>query len=122
MKQFFKGPLGDHSRNTMRKLGYAEQRTRAGQISYVRRASGGQFPRYHAYVEDVNDGMQVNIHIDQRAASYEGSSAHGGEYEGPLVEQEMARIANSIGGLASRGLASDKPKVEKKGFWGKLIG
>jgi hypothetical protein len=45
--------------------------------------------------------MQVNLHVDQKEASYEGTSAHGGEYEGPLVEQEMARITQFIGSLGT---------------------
>lgn len=80
----------------MRQLGYGEQRTRAGQISFTKRAGGGRFPRYHVYVEDRDGGMQVNLHLDQKAASYEGTATHGGEYEGPLVEQEMARIKQHI--------------------------
>lgn len=117
MKQFFQGPIGDHSRNILRSLGYGEQRTRQGQISFIKRVSGGDFPRYHVYAEDIDNGIQINIHLDQKAASYEGSSTHGGEYEGHLVEQEMARIANSINPVnsvsSSGSLASDK-----KGFWG----
>jgi hypothetical protein len=101
MKQFFPAPLADHARNIMRRLGYGEQRTRRGQISYVKRTGPERFPRYHAYVEDRAGGMQVNLHVDQKEASYEGTSAHGGEYEGPLVEQEMARITQFIGSLGT---------------------
>lgn len=100
MKHFFPAPLPDHARNIMRRLGYGEQRTRRGQISYVKRTGPERFPRYHAYVEDIDGGMQVNLHVDQKEASYAGTSAHGGEYEGPLVEQEMARIAQFIGSLS----------------------
>jgi hypothetical protein len=45
--------------------------------------------------------MQVNLHVDQKEASYEGTSAHGGEYEGPLVEQEMTRITQFIVSLGT---------------------
>ena len=40
MKQFFAGPLSDNARNLLRRMGYGEQRTRAGQISYVKRIAG----------------------------------------------------------------------------------
>lgn len=96
MKHFFPGPLSDHARNIMRRLGYGELRTRSGQVSFTKRVTGNYFPRYHAYVEDLNGGIQVNLHIDQKEASYEGTSAHAGEYEGPLIEQEMNRIAEKI--------------------------
>jgi len=110
MKHFFPAPLPDHARNIMRSAGYGEQRTRSGQISYVRRVGPERFPRYHAYVEDRDGGLQVNLHVDQKAASYEGTSAHGGEYEGPLVEAEMARIAASIGGGAVQQQPAEQPK------------
>ncbi|MBI5794566.1 hypothetical protein HZA87_05835 [Candidatus Uhrbacteria bacterium] len=126
MKQFFPGPLSDNARNLMRHLSYGEQRTRAGQISYVKRVAGERFPRYHAYVEDLNGGMQVNLHVDQKEASYEGTSAHAGEYEGPVVEREMKRIADLIAGLksgASFPVSDPTPTTEKKkGFWGSLFG
>jgi len=123
MKQFFKGPLQNHSRNIMRHLGYAEQRTRNGQISYTKRASSDRFPRYHAYVEDRDQGMQINLHVDQKEASYSGTSAHAGEYEGPLVEREMHRFRQAFEQMKSRG-TTPKPEQqeEKKGFWSTLFG
>lgn len=122
MKQFFVGPLSDNARNILRRLGYGEQRTRAGQISYVKRVAGERFPRYHAYVEDQNGGLQVNLHVDQKEASYEGTSAHAGEYEGSLVEREMARVANFVAVLRNEQMAPPAtPSAEKKkGFWGTL--
>lgn len=126
MKKFFAGPLSDNARNLLRRLGYGEQRTRAGQISYVKRVAGERFPRYHAYVEDRNGGIQVNLHVDQKEASYEGTSAHAGEYEGPVVEREMKRIAEFVVGLKSVDSApapNSTPSTEKKkGFWGILFG
>lgn len=124
MKQFFAGPLSDNARNVLRRLGYGEQRTRTGQISYVKRVAGERFPRYHAYVEDMNGGLQVNLHVDQKEASYEGTSAHAGEYEGPLVDVEMQRIGDLVAGLKGvpTPTSSDSPPKKKKGFWGTLFG
>ena len=124
MNQFFPAPLPDHARNILRRLSYAEQRTRRGQISYTKRAGGDRFPRYHAYVEDRNCGMQVSLHLDQKEASYEGTSAHGGEYTGPLVEREMERIAMFIKAQSSTPppTSSGGAKKESKGFWGTLFG
>lgn len=124
MKQTISGPLPDHARNLMRRVGYGEQRTREGQVSYVRRVSSERFPRYHAYVEDLaGGGMQVNLHVDQKEASYAGTSAHAGEYEGPLVEREMTHIVSYIKNLASAPIAQPpKPSVEKKnGFISKFF-
>ena len=119
MKTFFPGPLNDHSRNIMRHLGYGEQRTRAGQISYVKRVSGERFPRYHAYVEDMKSGMQVNLHVDQKEASHEGTSAHAGEYEGPIVEREMQLIASQIQSINHSPPPTTPPK--KSGFISKFF-
>ncbi len=126
MKRFFAGPLTDNARNLLRRLGYGEQRTRVGQISYVKRVAGDRFPRYHAYVEDQNGGIQVNLHVDQKEASYEGTNAHAGEYEGPLVEREMTRIAGFVASL-KHATTSPTPSTgsvteKKKGFWGTLFG
>lgn len=125
MKHTIPGPLSDHARNIMRRLGYGEQQKRDGQISYVRRVSGGDFPRYHAYVEDVTGGaMQVNLHVDQKAASYEGSHAHSGEYEGTLVEREMARIVNFARSIQNSAPKETKPPTQTKkktGFLSKFF-
>lgn len=125
MQRFIPGPLPDHARNILRRLGYGEQQNSQGQISFNRRFSNAPFPKYHAYVEDKNGGLQVNLHIDQKAASYDDSRAHNGEYEGPLVEQEMQRIALFVTSLVSQTQAGreDNPSSPKKGgFFGGLFG
>ncbi len=125
MKRFLPGPLPDHARNLMRRIGYGEQRTKSGQISYVRRVYGERFPRYHAYVEERDGGLIVNLHVDQKEASYQGTHAHGGEYEGPVVEKEMMRIISSISQLSRLPDQPSQAKQEtpkKKGFWQILSG
>jgi hypothetical protein len=123
MKHTFTGPLPDHARNLLRRAGYGEQRTRSGQISFVRRVSGERFPRYHAYVEDTpGGGMQVNLHVDQKEATYEGSSAHSGEYEGPVVEREMERIVQVVSSLNTTTQTPTQPQPKKKtGFLSKFF-
>ena len=92
MKHLLPGPLPEHARNFMRRAGYGEHMGREGQLSYTKRLGSGIYPRLHAYVEDRGGSIQVNLHLDQKSASYEGSHAHSGEYDGPLVEREMARL------------------------------
>lgn len=75
------------------------------------------YPRFHAYIEDRNGGMQVNLHLDQKQASYEGSHAHGGEYEGTLVTKEMERIKDFVERIKNESKPSELPKPEKKGGW-----
>jgi len=121
MQYFIPGPLPDHGRNLMRKLGYGELRKFDGQISYVRRAGQTDFPRFHAYIEDKDGGLQVNLHLDQKGATHEGSHAHAGEYDGPLVEQEMRVIVYNIDLMKQETQTSPPtPPIpqKKSSFWG----
>ncbi|MDO8669229.1 MAG: hypothetical protein Q7K65_02960 [Candidatus Buchananbacteria bacterium] len=101
----------------MRRSGYGYLRDRnTGQGSYARRLGNGFYPRFHVYIE----GASINLHLDQKQASYEGTSAHSGEYDGEVVEREGERIKNIMSGL----LVSEKePEAEEnKSFWKKLLG
>jgi hypothetical protein len=44
------------------------------------------------------NGFQINLHLDQKQASYGGSSAHNGEYGGETVETEGERVKRVIEG------------------------
>jgi hypothetical protein len=123
MKKFFPGPLNDNARNMMRKLGYGEHTGHGGQMSYTRRVTNQPFPRYHAYVEDYNGGIQINLHVDQKEASYHGSSVHSGEYDGRLVDEEMERIQNTISKPTFPSVVKDDDlHKQKNSFWANLFG
>lgn len=102
MQQIIPGPLTENARNFMRRGGYGEIKGLRGQVSYQRRLAYGKYPRFHAYVEEKGKDMVINLHIDQKAGSIGSGHAHGGEYEGELVEKEMARLVamgvQSVGG------------------------
>ena len=75
----------------IRRCGYARVvDRRENQISYARRLAGGAslYPRFHVYIEEAGENWSVNLHLDQRATVYKGVTAHAGEYDGELVEQE----------------------------------
>ena len=76
----------------MRSCGYAFDREVGTEASCMRRVTGHDYPRYHAYVKKEGVALVINLHIDQKKPSYEGSRAHSGEYDGELVEREMERI------------------------------
>lgn len=78
----------------LQRAGYGRARTRVP--SFQRRLSGGEFPRFHAYIDLIPNGFQINLHLDQKAACYTGTSAHSGEYDGSLVADEVARISALI--------------------------
>ncbi|MBI4434712.1 hypothetical protein HY635_02755 [Candidatus Uhrbacteria bacterium] len=123
----------DNATTFMRRAGYGYQKEGAGEVAFVRRVSGSSFPRYHAYVTEGRgkreegrggDGaggltLIINLHVDQKAPTYQQGRAHSGEYDGQLVEQEATRLR----ALASEPPpAAPKPPKPKKGFFGKLFG
>ncbi len=83
--------------NLLRQAGYAYLVDRnTGQESFVRRLNRGFYPRFHLYLEQQNGQIVFNLHLDQKQASYEGAHAHNAEYDGELVESEMARIKSFV--------------------------
>jgi len=120
MQNFISGPLADNARNLMRRLGYGEHIGHGGQISFSRRLAGSDFPRFHAYVEDKNGGVQVNLHLDQKPSNLGSGAMHGGEYEGPMIQNEMDRLIRVIRSMSTN--KTVEPDEEKKGFFSKIFG
>ncbi len=87
-----------HSRNLLRRAGYALHTTREGNVSYVKRIHGDDYPRFHLYVNKEEPGklMELSLHLDEKRPSYAGHTAHSGEYEGEIIEQERNRILGTI--------------------------
>jgi len=56
------------------------------------------YPRFHIYLTKNNETgeFELNLHLDQKMPSYEGTSAHAGEYEGELVRKEAERIKQNL--------------------------
>ncbi len=96
MKLFFDGTPRLQPRVLMMRAGYGEKVTRQGKVSYTRRLSGAEFPRFHAYLDVDGDRFRINLHLDQKGACYTGTSAHSGEYDGDMVESEGERIRTVI--------------------------
>jgi len=123
MKSFLPGPLPDNARNLLRRLGYGEHLGHGGQISFSRRTSGGNFPRFHAYVEEQNNGLQLNLHLDQKPSNLGSGAMHGGEYDGPILEQEMGRMISMIQSFRQENETGEESTPSpKKGFWKSLFG
>ena len=107
--------------DVIRRAGYGQVRDqRAQEASYSRRLGSGIYPRFHVYI----NGPVLNLHLDQKQASYEGQSAHSGEYDGAAVEAEAERIAGIVSKLqAERFSGPDAPsEPEKKGIFSRLFG
>ena len=97
MKIIIKEKLLDTPRNLLRRCGYAEiVDRRSGEVSYVRRLRNEFYPRLHAYPEEQDSGLVINLHLDMKKPSYEGFTRHSGEYEGPLLDAEAERIMSIV--------------------------
>jgi len=83
MKLVFEG-LKDSPLNLLRRAGYAFLRRddATGEMSFAKSVVGNaNYPRFHIYVKMIGyTHAEVNLHLDQKRASYEGTSTHSGEY------------------------------------------
>ena len=105
--------------DVIKRAGYGLVNDRnAREVSYARRLGSGFYPRFHIYIS----GQTVNLHLDQKQASYEGSSAHSGEYDGPAVENEAERISGFISRPTIESNGEIEPQAEKKGLFSRFFG
>ena len=113
----------ENSRNLMRDCGYLEIFDRkTGKFSFVRKLRGDFYPRFHVYINKEGAGLlQLNMHLDMKKPTYEGFTAHSGEYDGDLVSNEGARIRGILESLVA-GVPSQPQKTEKKSLWSNIFG
>lgn len=95
MKSIVQKPK-DNILNFMRSLGYHFERQTGKQWTFAKSLGGGAYPKFHLYLSEFSDGIEFNLHIDQKAASYSGTNMHSGEYEGELITKEMERIKQAM--------------------------
>lgn len=76
----------------LRRCGYAAHSGYGEEQSFVRRLTRNDYPRFHVYAKVEGRDLLVNLHLDQKKASYPGAHAHNAEYEGSLVLEEGYRI------------------------------
>jgi len=92
--KFNLNPDPDTLSSFLRQAGYAPegQDPRTGELRFTRSLTGRRYPRFHLYCHEETNSC--NLHLDQKQPSYQGNSAHSGEYEGTLVELEAERIVS----------------------------
>ncbi len=97
MKITIQNPTSN-SRNLLRQAGYAMQQNQKGEINFVRRIHGDDYPRFHIYVnrEEPGNIIEIELHLDEKKPSYHGYKAHSGEYEGKVIEMEKERILKTF--------------------------
>ncbi len=91
MKFIIKNTSGDNIINLARKIGYYFQNE-----SFVRPLERRGYPRFHLYIEENNNELTFNLHLDQKRPVYKTAHDHAAEYEGKLVENEAERIKQTL--------------------------
>ena len=84
--------------NFLRQAGWAyifDKRREQG--SYVKRLTRDFYPRLHLYVKETPDHFILEVHLDQKQASYQGVRMHNAEYDGPVVENTLTDLAQKLG-------------------------
>jgi hypothetical protein len=93
MDLVFKKPFPAEPKTLLRHAGYREHfDPNTNRVSFSLRLGSLRYPRFHCYVKETEQSVSFHLHIDQKEASYAGSHMHAGEYEGPLVKEELQRI------------------------------
>ena len=81
----------------MRHAGYSYiNDRRTGNESFARRLGRDFYPRFHVYLKDLGENIEINLHLDQKRPSYAGTHAHNAEYDGKPVEDEINRLKGLI--------------------------
>lgn len=110
--------------NVIRRAGYGQVRdSRASEPSWSRRLGSGVYPRFHAYI----NGREINLHLDQKQASYSGYSAHSGEYDSETVIREGQKISGVMAEIMAEqtnttNTAKPAATEQKKGLFGRIFG
>ncbi|RMD52336.1 hypothetical protein D6827_00200 [Candidatus Parcubacteria bacterium] len=65
----------------------------SGKESFVFRLTPDYYPRFHLYISTNEKNIIFDLHLDQKKPSYNNNNKHSGEYDGPIVEKELKRIA-----------------------------
>ena len=94
----FNKPLEDSITSIMRRIQYSPQGEdqKTGELKFSRFLGPSGYPRFHIYLKNNNGKLIINLHLDQKKPSYNGTSAHSGEYDGEIVEKEAERIKKAL--------------------------
>jgi len=122
MKINFTQNFSQSGDSLVRHCGYGQIRDfKSGEISYVRRLRSEFYPRFHLYVNSEKP-LVLNLHLDQKKASYEGYTAHSGDYDSDLVRQEAQRVYNQIIVEGKDGKEELEELEERGSFFSRLFG
>lgn len=81
----------------VRRLGYKPLGyTPKNELNCVRSLSS-DYPRFHAYIKEEEGKFIFSLHLDQKKPSYEGATAHSGDYDSEIIKEEAERIREMVG-------------------------
>lgn len=80
-----------------RKLNYKPWKREGEEFSCIRSIRGGEYPRFHLFIKEKDNELELKLHLDQKKASYKGETSHSGEYDNEVVKEEMNRIKEIMG-------------------------
>jgi len=86
-----KSDLKNNLYSFLRKCGYT-----SFYDSYIKILSSSGYPRFHLYINEEEKKYIFNLHLDQKKPSYGKETAHSGEYNGKVVEEEEKRIMDLL--------------------------
>ena len=81
----------------IRRCGYSYKGGDNDELNFIKRIGLAEYPHFHLYLREKDDSLIFNLHLDQKKPSYQGATAHSGDYQGELIEKEMERIKKLIG-------------------------
>lgn len=119
----YKSKVAMSGHEIMQRFGYARIVSyHTGKESYSKRIYRDHYPRFHVYLKEAGDQLTFSMHLDQKEVSYKGSHMHSGEYDGPLVEQEITALKQFIVDKVRERQQQVQQKeneasTEKKSFW-----
>lgn len=99
MKIKIKKPAHANLQVIMRQLGYKPiGTTDRGELNCVRPTGGGDYPRFHAYIAEIENEYVFSLHLDQKKPSYGKETRHSGDYDSEIVKDELGFIYQKLGG------------------------
>ena len=77
----------------LRRAGYTFQHQAGEERSFIRSFSSSGYPRFHVYLQEKEDKLWLNIHLDRKKETYGKTTRHHGEYENEgLLAEEVSRL------------------------------
>jgi hypothetical protein len=89
--------IKENPANLLRRAGYVFRRREGEKMNFIKPLARSGYPRFHIYTESEGETLVINLHLDQKRATYGSATRHHGEYEdSDVVKIEAERIQQMI--------------------------